>query len=80
MLPVIVVDGRHDAGENRGDPGGRGRSDRQAVRPGRIAGASTVASAVKRYHDTITSQAAELTELNRTLEERVQTQVEELER
>ena len=26
---------------------------------------------IKRYHDTITSQAAELTELNRTLEERV---------
>ena len=35
---------------------------------------------IKRYHDTITSQAAELTELNRTLEERVQTQVVELER
>lgn len=35
---------------------------------------------IKRYHDTITSQAVELTELNRTLEERVQTQVVELER
>jgi len=35
---------------------------------------------IKRYHDTITSQAAELTALNRTLEERVQTQVVELER
>jgi adenylate cyclase len=35
---------------------------------------------IKRYHDTITSQATELTELNRTLEERVQTQVVELER
>src|SRR5688572_23965709 len=35
---------------------------------------------IKRYHDTITSQAAELTDLNRTLEERVQTQVVELER
>ncbi len=35
---------------------------------------------IKRYHDTITSQAAELTELNRTLEERVQIQVVELER
>jgi class 3 adenylate cyclase len=35
---------------------------------------------IKRYHDTITSQAAELTELNRTLEERVQNQVVELER
>jgi adenylate cyclase len=35
---------------------------------------------IKRYQDTITSQAAELTELNRTLEERVQTQVVELER
>jgi adenylate cyclase len=35
---------------------------------------------IKRYHDTVTSQAAELTELNRTLEERVQTQVVELER
>ena len=35
---------------------------------------------IKRYHDTITSQAAELTELNQTLEERVQTEVVELER
>jgi adenylate cyclase len=35
---------------------------------------------IKRYHDTIKAQAAELSELNRTLEERVQAQVGELER
>jgi adenylate cyclase len=35
---------------------------------------------IKRYHDTIKTQAAELSELNRTLEERVHEQVEELER
>jgi len=35
---------------------------------------------IKRYHDTIKAQAAELREFNRTLEERVRTQVEELER
>jgi adenylate cyclase len=35
---------------------------------------------IKRYHDTIKTQAAELAELNQTLEERVQAQVEELER
>ena len=35
---------------------------------------------IKRYHDTIKAQAAELAELNRTLEERVRAQVEELER
>jgi adenylate cyclase len=35
---------------------------------------------IKRYHDTIKAQAAELQELNRTLEERVHHQVEELER
>ena len=35
---------------------------------------------IKRYHDTIANQAAELRELNRTLEERVRTQVEELQR
>jgi adenylate cyclase len=35
---------------------------------------------IKRYHDTIKAQAAELLELNRTLEERVTNQVEELER
>ena len=33
---------------------------------------------IKRYHDTIAAQAAELRELNRTLEERVRTQVHEL--
>jgi adenylate cyclase len=33
---------------------------------------------IKRYHDTIKTQAAELAELNRTLEERVQEQVTEL--
>jgi class 3 adenylate cyclase len=35
---------------------------------------------IKRYHDTIKVQAAELRELNRTLEQRVLRQVEELER
>ena len=35
---------------------------------------------IKRYHDTIKAQAAELTELNRTLEERVRCQVGEIER
>jgi adenylate cyclase len=35
---------------------------------------------IKRYHDTIKAQAAELAELNRTLEQRVQAQVGELER
>jgi adenylate cyclase len=35
---------------------------------------------IKRYHDTIKAQSAELLELNRTLEERVETQVRELER
>ena len=35
---------------------------------------------IKRYHDTIKAQAGELLELNRTLEVRVQTQLEELER
>jgi adenylate cyclase len=35
---------------------------------------------IKRYHDTIKAQAVELAELNRTLEDRVQAQVAELER
>jgi adenylate cyclase len=35
---------------------------------------------IKRYHDTIEGQAAELAEWSRTLEQRVQQQVEELER
>jgi adenylate cyclase len=35
---------------------------------------------IKRFHDTVKTQAAELRDLNRTLEERVQTQVGELER
>ena len=35
---------------------------------------------IKRYHDTIKAQSTELLELNRTLEERVQAQVRELER
>jgi class 3 adenylate cyclase len=35
---------------------------------------------IKRYHDTIKAQARELAELNRTLEDRVRRQVEELER
>jgi CheY-like chemotaxis protein len=35
---------------------------------------------IKCYHDTIKAQASELRELNRTLEERVRTQLEELER
>jgi adenylate cyclase len=35
---------------------------------------------IKRYHDTIATQSAELLELNRTLEDRVESQVLELER
>jgi adenylate cyclase len=35
---------------------------------------------IKRYHDTVQSQAAELAEWNRTLEDRVSEQVEELEK
>ena len=35
---------------------------------------------IKRYHDTIKAQAAELLDLNQTLEERVRTQLDELER
>ncbi len=35
---------------------------------------------IKHYHDTIKAQAAELADLNRTLADRVQAQVEELER
>jgi len=35
---------------------------------------------IKRYHDKIAAQAAELIELNRTLEERVEAQVLDLER
>jgi class 3 adenylate cyclase len=35
---------------------------------------------IKRYHDTVKAQAAELLQLNRSLEGRVQTQVQELER
>jgi CheY-like chemotaxis protein len=35
---------------------------------------------IKRYHDTIKAQAAELLKLNQTLEERVRVQVDELER
>ena len=35
---------------------------------------------IKRYHDTIKAQASQLLELNRTLEERVSAQLEELER
>ena len=35
---------------------------------------------IKRYHDTIKSQAAELRDLNRRLEKRVRTQLEQLER
>jgi adenylate cyclase len=35
---------------------------------------------IKRYHDTVKAQAAELLQLNRSLEERVQAQVQELER
>jgi adenylate cyclase len=35
---------------------------------------------IKRYHDTIKAQAGELLNLNRTLEERVRSQIEELDR
>ena len=77
---------RHDhgerrPGEGRGDRGGRGRLHHEAVRPGRARSrASRSLLRIKRYHDTIEAQAAELAEWNRELEQRVTEQVEQLER
>ena len=71
----------HRAGEEAGDRGGRRRLRRRS--PSTSTSCSTRVRSllrIKRYHDTIKAQAVELLELNRTLEERVRTQVDELER
>ena len=69
------------AGEARGHRGGRRRLRRQAVRPGRAAGARALAAADQALprHDRA-RRPRELAEWNRKLEQRVATQVDELER
>ena len=80
VLPVVMV------------TSGSGSEKRQAIEAGaddlipkpfdqhELVGRVRSLLRIKRYHDTIKSQAEALRELNRTLEERVRTQVEELER
>ena len=79
MLPVIMV--TSSVGQEKRKAIEAGADDFiEAVQPRRAARARAVAARIKRYHDTVKAQAAELAELNRTLELRVQTQVGELER
>ena len=70
--------GERGVREDDGDRGGRGRLPLKAVQSRRASHRIRSLLRIKRYHDTIKAQAAELLELNRTLEERVQTQLEEL--
>ena len=78
VLPVIMVTASTTE-KTKAIRGGRRRSDREAVQPRRAPGPGPVPPRIKRYHDTIAAQSAELLELNRTLEDRVEAQVLELE-
>ena len=58
-----------------GHRGGRGRLPREADQPPELLARVRSLLRIKRYHDTIQAQTAELAELNRTLEQRVDEQV-----
>ncbi len=80
FLPVVMVTASGDQEKvNAIDAGADDFVAKPFAQPELLARVGSLVR-IKRYHDTIARQAAELAEWNRELEERVRSQVEELER
>ena len=80
MLPVIMLTASEGSAKTKGIEAGADDFIPKPFNRDELLTRIRSLLRIKRYHDTIKEQAAELQELNRTLEERVQTQLEELER
>ena len=80
VLPVIMLTASEGMEKTKGIEAGADDFIPKPFNPHELLTRIRSLLRIKRYHDTIKEQAAELLELNRTLEERVRTQLEELER
>jgi class 3 adenylate cyclase/CheY-like chemotaxis protein len=80
VLPVIMVTSLGDEQKVRAIEAGADDFIARPIHAAELLARIRSLLRVKQYHDMIQQQAAELAEWNRTLEERVQRQVEELER
>src|SRR5207248_741874 len=80
LLPVVMLTSSGDAEKVQAIDSGADDFIQRPFEPLELLSRVRSLLRIKRYHDTIQSQAAELAEWNRTLEERVATQVDELER
>ncbi len=80
VLPVIMVTSTGDEQKVRAIEAGADDFIVRPVNPAELLARIRSLLRVKEYHDTIERQASELAEWNRTLEQRVQAQLEELER
>jgi adenylate cyclase len=80
MLPVIMLTASEGSEKTRGIEAGADDFIPKPFNREELLTRIRSLLRIKRYHDTIKAQAAELLDLNRTLEERVQMQLEELER
>jgi adenylate cyclase len=80
VLPVIMVTPSVGPEKTKAIDAGADDFIRKPLNHDELLGRVRSLLRIKRYQDTVTAQAAELRELNRTLEARVRSQVEELER
>jgi class 3 adenylate cyclase len=80
MLPIIVLTSSGDEDKVRAIEAGADDFIARPLDPHELAARVRSLLRVKHYHDTVQAQAAELAELNRTLESRVEAQVNELDR
>jgi class 3 adenylate cyclase/CheY-like chemotaxis protein len=80
FLPVVMVTASGDQEKAQAIAAGADDFVLKPLNPAELLARVQSLLRIKRYHDTITRQAVELAEWNRTLEERVRAQVEEIER
>jgi adenylate cyclase len=80
FLPVVMITASGDYEKTRAIKAGADDFISKPFHQGELLARVASLARIKRYHDTITDQAAELTRWNAELEARVQTQLEELQR
>jgi adenylate cyclase len=80
FLPVVMITASGDQEKTRAIEAGADDFISKPIHQGELLARVTSLARIKRYHDTITRQAAELAQWNAELEARVQTQLQELQR
>jgi adenylate cyclase len=80
LLPVVMITASSDQEKVKAIEAGADDFIAKPFNPAELLARVGSLVRIKRYHDTIRAQAAELADLNRTLTDRVQQQVGELER